>query len=338
MAFEEQAIPQVATAAPDAAPARRSHWYKGILKFIRRKPLGAIGFAIVAVLILMTLGTPKAEFGSPALPNRPLGFELGSPWLQRYSPDETFRQGGRAKVFEGASSEHWLGTDKAGRDVWARVVNGARRSLFVGLWALILAVTVGASIGVVSGYFGRWLDTIIQRVMDALQSFPPLIALILIVSINPLTASPNLLVIAFSLGLVGIPSVQRIVRGVVLATREQQYVEAARTIGASDIRTMRYYILPNIMASIIIVFSTGLGVAILAESTLGFIAPDKVPPVPGPPGASCSTKLSPSSLTTRFPVFPPRALLPLPCLASTSPATPSATFLTRGCGWPRPVT
>jgi ABC-type dipeptide/oligopeptide/nickel transport system permease subunit len=277
VAFEEQAIPQVTTAAPEAAPTRRGHWWKGILKFIRRKPLGAVGFAIVGVLILMTLGTPKPEFGTPSLPNRPLGFEIASPWLQRYDPNTTFRANGRARVFESASSEHWLGTDKSGKDVWSNIVNGARRSLFVGLWALILAVSLGATIGVVSGYFGRWFDTVIQRLMDALQSFPPLIALILIVSINPLTANPNLLVIAFSLGLVGIPSVQRIVRGVVLATREQQYVEAARTIGASDIRTMRYYILPNIMASIIIVFSTGLGVAILAESTLAFIAPDKVP-------------------------------------------------------------
>ena len=277
MAFEEQAIPQATTAAPEAAPARRSQWWRGILKFIRRKPLGAVGFAIVGVLILMTLGTPKPEFGTPSLPNRPLGFEIGAPWLQRYDPNTTFRAGGRARIFDNASSEHWLGTDKAGKDVWSNVVNGARRSLFVGLWALILAVTLGASIGVVSGYFGRWIDTVVQRLMDALQSFPPLIALILIVSINPLTTNPNLLVIAFALGLVGIPSVQRIVRGVVLATREQQYVEAARTIGASDIRTMRYYILPNIMASIIIVFSTGLGVAILAESTLAFIAPDKVP-------------------------------------------------------------
>lgn len=277
MAFEEQAIPQVTTAAPDAAPARRGHWYSGVLKFIRRKPLGAVGFAIVGVLVLMTLGTPKPEFGTPNLPNRPLGFELGPPWLQRYDPNTTFREGGRAKIFATASSEHWLGTDKSGKDVWSNVVNGARRSLFVGLWALIIAVSLGATIGVVSGYFGRWFDTVIQRLMDALQSFPPLIALILIVSINPLTATPNLLVLSFSLGLVGIPSVQRIVRGVVLATREQQYVEAARTIGASDIRTMRYYILPNIMASIIIVFSTGLGVVILAESALAFIAPDKVP-------------------------------------------------------------
>jgi ABC-type dipeptide/oligopeptide/nickel transport system permease subunit len=278
VAYEEQAIPTVTTAAPAAAPLRRTKWWSGVLKFIRRKPLGAIGFAIVGFLLLLTLGTPKLSFGAPSLPDRPLGFELGHPWLQRYDPNATFRApNGRVNVFAGISSQHWLGTDKAGNDVWARIVNGARRSLFVGLWALILATLVGATIGVVSGYFGGLLDTIVQRLMDALQSFPPLIALILIVSINPLTTSPNLLVIAFALGFVGIPSVQRIVRAVVLATREQQYVEAARTIGASDLRTMRYYILPNIMASIIIVFSTGLGVAILAESTLAFIAPDKLP-------------------------------------------------------------
>jgi ABC-type dipeptide/oligopeptide/nickel transport system permease subunit len=241
VAYEEQAIPTVTTAAPAAAPLRRAKWWSGVLKFIRKKPLGAIGFAIVGVLIFATLGTPKLSFGAPSLPDRPLGFELGRPWLQRYSPDATFKLNSRAQIFEGVSSEHWLGTDKAGRDVWSRVINGARRSLFVGLWALILATIIGATIGIVSGYFGGLLDTVVQRLMDALQSFPPLIALILLVSINPLTTSPNLLVIAFALGFVGIPSVQRIVRAVVLATREQQYVEAARTIGASDLRTMRYY-------------------------------------------------------------------------------------------------
>jgi ABC-type dipeptide/oligopeptide/nickel transport system permease subunit len=281
MALEEQAIPQPAAETQEqAAGPRQKAWWKGVLKFIRHKPLGAIGFAIVIFLILLTLGTPNGKFGTPSLPDRPLGFELGHPWLQRYDPEEVFREGGRAKRFDGASSQHWLGTDDNGRDVWSRIVNGARRSLFVGLWALVMATLIGSTIGVISGYFGGLFDTCVQRFMDALQSFPPLIALILIVSINPLTDSPNLLVVAFSLGFVGIPSVQRIVRGVVLATREQQYVEAARTIGASDARTMRYYILPNIMASIIIVFSTGLGVAILAESTLGFVAPDKLPSGP----------------------------------------------------------
>ncbi|HVP04942.1 MAG TPA: ABC transporter permease [Dehalococcoidia bacterium] len=278
---QESAIPAVTPAAPETAAPRRGSAWRGIWKFIRKKPLGAIGFAIVGFLLLATIGVPKASFGWPSLPDRPLGFELGSPILQRYSPEQNFYNArGRVRSFESPSSNHWLGTDKSGRDVWARIVNGARRSLFVAVWALVLATALGAGIGVVSGYFGKWMDTVIQRLMDALQSFPPLIALILIVTINPLTSGPNLFVIAIALGLVGIPSVQRIVRSVVLATREQQYVEAARTIGATDLRTMRYYIIPNIMASIIIVFSTGIGVAILAESTLGFIAPDKLPEGP----------------------------------------------------------
>lgn len=286
MAFEEQALPVPATAPEHAA--RASHWYKGVLKFIRRKPLGAIGFAIVIVLFVLTLGTPKPEFGSPELPNRPLGFELSEPWFQRYDPEVSFyNDQNRVRAYEAPSANHWLGTDSAGKDLWARLVNGARRSLFVAFWALAIATIFGASIGIASGYFGGGVDTITQRFMDALQSFPPLIALILIVSLNPsipiildTNGQSSLMLIAIALGLVGIPSVQRIVRGVVLATREQQYVDSARVIGASDLRTMRYYILPNIMASIIIVFSTGLGVAILAESALGFIAPDKLPTGP----------------------------------------------------------
>jgi len=274
---QEQAIP-ISSPAPAMEIPKRPAWWKGALKFCRKKPLGAVGLGLAGLLLLLTLGTPTGEVGSPSLPDRPLGFELGESWFQRYGSEEVFyNQENRVRAYEDPSGNHWFGTDNAGRDIWARLVNGARRSMFVALWALAIATFVGTTIGVVSGYFGKWLDTSVQRVMDALQSFPPLILLILIVSVNPLTDGPNLLVIAFALGLVGIPSVQRIVRGVVLSTREQQYVEAARVIGASDLRTMRYYILPNIMASIIVVFSTGLGVAILAESALGFIAPDKLP-------------------------------------------------------------
>lgn len=278
MALDESAIPAAAHGEPELAMPRQGSAWRSVLKFIRKKPLGAIGFLIVGILVFLTLGTPTGHVGSPSLPDRPLGFELGDPWFQRYGPEENFRNADdRLRIFEDPTSNHWLGTDKNGRDVWSRIVNGARRSLFVGIWALALATIVGTTIGVVSGYFGKGADTLIQRLMDALQSFPPLIALILIVTINPLTDGPSLTVAAFALGLVGIPTVQRIVRGVVLATREQQYVEAARVIGATDARTMFYYILPNIMASIIIVFSTGLGVVILAEAALGFIVPDKLP-------------------------------------------------------------
>jgi peptide/nickel transport system permease protein len=276
---EAQAIP-VEAASPAAPVVKRGGFLRGIWKFVKAKPLGAFGFLLIIFLFAMTLGTPKAEFGAPALPDRPFGFELGDPWLQRYNPEANFYADANfLAVYEEPTAEHWLGTDGAGRDIWSRIVNGARRSLFVGIWALIVATILGAGIGVVTGYFGGILDIISQRFMDALQSFPPLIALILIITINPFGGGEqsSLLMAACALGLVGIPSVQRITRGVVLSTREQQYVESARVIGASDMRIMWGYILPNIFASIIVVFSTGIGVVILAEAALSFIVPEKLP-------------------------------------------------------------
>lgn len=282
MYLEEQAQRTIAAPEVEWVLPRRPGALEMLLRFIRRKPLGAFGFLLVLVLVAMTLGTPKAEFGVPDLPSRPLGFELGRPWMARYDAEQVFLSPDTARPIQyaGPSWDHWFGTDKSGRDIWARVVWGARRSLFVGLWALAMATVIGTGIGVISGYFRGWVDTAMQRLMDAFQSFPPLIALILIVTINPFTDRPSLTVAAFALGLVGIPSVQRIARGVVMSTREEQYVEAARVIGATDVHTMVYYILPNIFASIIVVFSTGLGVVILAEAALAFIVPQAVPQDP----------------------------------------------------------
>lgn len=278
--LEEHAAPAVTAPGAEVMP-QRPGLRQNVLRFIRRKPLGALGFLLIIFLLVMTLGTPKPSFGVPDLPDRPLGFDLGEPWIERYhAEDQFFTAAGRVDQYAPPSATHWLGTDKNGRDVWARIVNGSRRSVFIGLWALTLATIIGTTIGVISGYFGKLLDVLVQRFMDALQSFPPLIALILIVTINPLTSGPSLIVAAFGLGIVGIPQVQRIVRGVVLSTKEQQYVDAARVIGASDLRTMAFYILPNIAASIIIIFSTGLGVVILAEAALSFVAPDKLPEGP----------------------------------------------------------
>lgn len=278
MYLEEQAGNIGAPVAEAALPKRPSA-LSNVLKFARRKPLGAFGFFLVFVLFVMTLGTPKAEFGVPSLPDRPLGFELGSPWLARYGEEEVFSGVEGTRQNESPSFNHWFGTDNNGRDMYARIVVGTRRSMFVGFWALTIATILGTTVGVLSGYFGKWVDTIVQRFMDAMQSFPPLIALILIVTINPLGKgdTASLMMAAFALGLVGVTSVQRITRGVVLATREQQYVEAARVIGATDVRIMFRYILPNIMASIIVVFSTGIGVVILAEAALSFVIPQAVP-------------------------------------------------------------
>jgi len=277
-AGEERVQPAVVTAPSDWVMPTRPSVASGIWKFIRRKPLGAFGMLLVIAMLAMTLGTPKAEFGTPQLPSRPLGFELGKPWLARFSAETIFRdaESGRIARYFQPDADHWLGTDHGGRDTYSRMVYAARRSLFIGLWALTFATVIGTTVGVVSAYFRGWLDTVTQRLMDAFQAFPALLLLILVIA----AFNPNLTIMALALGFVGITSVQRIVRGVVFSTREQPYVEAARVLGATDLRTMVFHILPNIMAPIIVVFSIGLGAVILAEAALAFIVPARVPSDP----------------------------------------------------------
>ena len=277
-AEDQQAQPAVLAPPVEWALPKRPGIPANLWKFTRKKPLGAFGVLLVLVMLAMTLGTPQAEFGLPKLPDRPIGFELGKPWLARFSAETVFRDAetGRIAQYFEPSSDHWLGTDRGGRDTYSRMVYGARRSLFIGLWALTFATLIGTAIGIFSAYFGGWSDTLIQRVMDSFQAFPALLILIMLISLF----DPNLTVLALGLGFVGVTSVQRIVRGVVLSAREQPFVEAARVIGATDARTMIYHILPNIMAPIIVVFSIGLGAVILAEAAISFISPQRVPQDP----------------------------------------------------------
>ena len=278
MQGEQQARAPVLAPPAEWALPERPGIPSNIWKFIRRKPLGAFGVFLVLLMLAMTLGWPKAEFGAPQLPSRPLGFELGKPWLARFDAETTFRdaESGRIAQYFLPSADHWLGTDKGGRDTYSRMVFAARRSLFIGLWALAFATVVGTTIGIISAFFRGWLDTVIQRLMDSFQAFPALLILILLVSLF----NPDLTILAIGLGFVGVTSVQRIVRGVVFSTREQPYIEAAKVIGATDTRTMVFHILPNIMAPIIVLISVGLGAVILAEAAISFIAPQRVPQGP----------------------------------------------------------
>jgi peptide/nickel transport system permease protein len=234
------------------------------VRLARRKPLGTFGLIIIIIMVAITLATPAFARYDPAQ-----AFERRNP---TYNPSSTdlYRTDRKEFILDAKaapSMKHWLGTDDAGRDIWARIAWGTRRSLGISVSSLAIAVVAGAFLGVASGFFGGMIDTLLQRLLDALQAFPPLLLLLLIASAFELTVRN--LVLAF--GFVGLTQVSRLVRAKVLSLRELPFVEAARVIGASDMRLMLRHILPNTIAPIIVVFTMGLGTVIIAEASLSFL-------------------------------------------------------------------
>ncbi len=172
------------------------------------------------------------------------------------------------------SGEHLLGTDHFGRDLFSRILYGARTSLYVGFGVVVLGTTLATLLGTVSAYVGGKFDMTYQRFVDAVQSIPSLVLLMTIVSV----IGPGLLNIILALGLRQSIGESRIVRSAVLGIKQSQYMDAAKALGASHIRVIVFYIMPNIMAPIIIIASLALGQAILAEATLSFLGFGVPPP------------------------------------------------------------
>lgn len=173
----------------------------------------------------------------------------------------------RTASLRGPSSAHWFGTDRAGQDIYARIAEGSRLSLMVGLFAAAIAVGTGLLIGLTAGYLGGNFDLFSQRIMDALQAFPPLVFLLLLASVT----RGSLTITILALGALGVADTTRIVRGAVIGVRESQYVEAAHALGASGPRIALRHILPNIMAPVIVIFTISIGAYILAEAALSFL-------------------------------------------------------------------
>ncbi|MDP2949488.1 MAG: ABC transporter permease [Chloroflexota bacterium] len=258
LAGQQRAEAGALAAAEELFLPRRLGWLDVVGRFVRRKPLGAFGFVVILML--------AAAAG-------------GAPWLSRYDAEDWFMVSNPSYLPGSLQPErvrdtradpswrHWFGTDQFGRDNYARVIWGARRSLGIGMGALAFAVFFGSTIGIVSAYFRGWLDTFIQRIMDSIQAFPALMILLLLVSVT----EPGLRAVAVGLGFVTVTGVQRIVRSTVLSAREDPYVEAARVVGCSDLRLMVVHILPNVTTPIIVIFSIGLGTVILAEAALSFL-------------------------------------------------------------------
>ena len=171
---------------------------------------------------------------------------------------------------------HWLGTDIQGRDILARLLFGARISLSVGLGAQALTLLVGGTLGLVSGFYGRWVDEVVMRIADVTLAFPTLLLLIAMVA----AFQPSLTVVTITIGIVGWAGVARLVRGQVMVVRGLEYVQAARALGGSDARILLRHVLPAVTAPLVIVGTLGIASAIMAESSLSFLGLGVQPPTP----------------------------------------------------------
>jgi ABC-type dipeptide/oligopeptide/nickel transport system permease subunit len=197
---------------------------------------------------------------------------LAAPWL---APGDPFR-GDLGASLVAPSPAFLMGSDAQGRDVLSRVLFGARLSLAVGLISQGIALALGVTLGLVAGYYGRWVDGLVMRLADVTLAFPSLLLLIAIAA----AVKPSLPVVFVVIGVVGWAGIARLVRGQVLVVRGLAYVEAVRALGASDVRIIARHLLPNVVAPVIVAATLGIGGAIMAEAALSFIGLGAQPPTP----------------------------------------------------------
>ena len=224
---------------------------RGVFKSLLKSPLASFGLIIVLLLIFCAI------------------------FADVITPYSYSRQNLR-NSFQSPSAEHWFGTDEFGRDIFSRVVYGARISLFVGFIAVGIAIFLGGGLGAVAGYYGGWLDNLIMRFMDILLSIPSTVLAISIAA----ALGPGLYNLMIAVGIASTPAYARVMRGSVLSIRGEEFVEAAGAVGASDLRIILRHIIPNCMAPVIVQSTLGVANAILAAAALSFIGLGIQPPVP----------------------------------------------------------
>jgi peptide/nickel transport system permease protein len=220
-------------------PRRRAYRAFGWLWADRRSQLATIFLGIVVFLAIF------------------------APLVSRHDPNkQSF-----TSLLEGPSWEHWLGTDDLGRDVWARLVYGARVSIQASLIAVGVGLVIGLPLGLIAGFRGGWIDTVLMRVADTLLAFPGIVLAIGITA----ALGPGLVNAMVAIGVVFSPSIARVMRGQVLATKERLYVDAAVTFGSPKWRIVKRHILPNSIQPVVIQATFLLGLALLAEASLSFL-------------------------------------------------------------------
>lgn len=183
------------------------------------------------------------------------------------SPDE---------ILQPPSQAHWFGTDQYGRDILSRVIHGTKYSLQLGFIAVGIAILIGLPLGLISGYYGVWLDNVLMRLVDIMLAFPGILLALVFVAI----LGPGLNKAILAVGIAGIPAYTRLVRGSVLTVKQHPYIEAARVVGSSNLRILIRHILPNVFAPVLVLATLGIATAIISGSTLSFLGLGAQPPTP----------------------------------------------------------
>ena len=247
-------------AAPDVAwratAARSESPFEQGLRRLRRSTTALIGAAIVVLLLVVAI------FADVLSPQSPI------------TSDQTH-------TFERPSWDYPLGTDQLGRDMLSRIIHGSRISLAVGVSSVLLALFVGVPFGMIAGYYGGRVDSVIMRAMDLILAFPIyLLAIILMVIFAPTAGLIGTMKVTGAIAIVRIPIYARLVRGSVLSIKEKEYIEACRAVGVRDPWIILRHILPNCLAPIIVTTTLGIATSIIVEATLSFLGLGTQPPTP----------------------------------------------------------
>jgi len=237
----------------EAAPAREravGPWLEGWRSFKKNK-VSLIGAGIVIFFILLAIAGP-------------------------YIAPQGINEQNFAKRLLAPSSEHWFGTDDFGRDIFSRIIHGARISLWVGFFSVILSVIIGSLLGIIAGYYGKWIDTIISRIFDIMLAFPSMLLAIAVVSV----LGPSLQNALIAIAIINVPNFGRLIRSKVLSVKEEEYIVAAKAIGMRDSRILFSHILPNSITPIIVQGTLAIATAIIEAAALGFLGLGAQAPAP----------------------------------------------------------
>ena len=197
---------------------------------------------------------------------------ITAPWIARYDPNDINLQ----QALLSPSAQHWLGTDSLGRDLWSRLVYGARISLIIGVIAVGIATLVGVAVGAVAGYYGGWVDAALMRFTDIMLCFPTFFLILAVAAL----LEPGIVNIMVIIGLTGWMDTARLLRAEVLSLKERSFIEAARALGASDARLILRHLVPNALPPVLVSATLGVAGAILVESSLSFLGLGVQPPTP----------------------------------------------------------